>query len=277
MVPGLLPQHLWVLRVGHVLSLGALRMLGALPLGLHSSKRSWGPAPGTCCKLGHREGMWLSPAFIPSSTTVLSGRDPGQCRAPERSHISTLAKTPELEVPSSEPFNLSLSPCCQGRRWAAESWVSNLQETPQHVPLPSLSIEGPGFHPRQPRSCAQRHFLTCFSRTSHKLLLRLEKVIALGLHSPSPTANTCTHCRGKAEHEPVAGFPTLPPARQQTQAGLCPSGTFSPTSPGTKQGEVLGCRAVPRPHIPGMLGAIPEFPQTPAGSKLGPSVVGSSL
>lgn len=51
MVPGLLPQHLWVLRVGHVLSLGALRMLGALPLGLHSSKRSWGPAPGTCCKL----------------------------------------------------------------------------------------------------------------------------------------------------------------------------------------------------------------------------------
>lgn len=147
MVPGLLPQHLWVLRMGHVLSLGALRMLGALPLGLHSSKRSWGPTPGTCCKLGHREGMWLSPAFIPSSTTVLSGRDPGQCRAPECSHISTLAKTPELEVPSSEPFNLSLSPCCRGRRRAAESWVSNLQETPQHPLAPSLSIEGPGFHP----------------------------------------------------------------------------------------------------------------------------------
>lgn len=78
---------------------------------------------------------------------MLSGRDPGQCCAPECSHISTLAKTPELEVPSSEPFNLSLSPCCRGRRRAAESWVSNLQETPQHVPLPSLSIEGLGFHP----------------------------------------------------------------------------------------------------------------------------------
>lgn len=145
MVPGLLPQHLWVLCVGHTASPGARRMLGALPLALHSSKRSWGPAPGTCCKL--------------------------KCVYPQRHH--------------------------------------------------GAQREG-----------------------------------------------------SRPMHEPAAGFPTLSPARQQIQAGLCPSGTFSPTSPGTVQGEVLGCRAVPSPHAPGMLGAIPQFPQTPAGSKLGPSVAG---
>lgn len=167
-------------------TLPVLLLPGPLRSGCQHGPRPSAPAPlgascgscGTCANTGGSRDAWCPPPGAAQQqkelgtcpwhvlkTEVLSSPAAPRCSAggiqANAMHLSAATspprpKSPQVEVPSSEPFNLSLSPCCWGRSWAAESWISNLQETPTAPLIPQPEHRGAGFSPRTaPQQCLE--------------------------------------------------------------------------------------------------------------------------